>query len=484
MQPIDLKPLPVKELKRYPKDFFKKNKVNMDLLDTLKQQDYVTYDDGYYFFKYVGIILVENRVIHCYPKYLSQMEDKELFKKFKQVLQVIRKYNKTENVDYDYIESNQTATNLLPLMLFFIEDYYEHGIYTNYKNVHQINGNGEINWDRTINNYNPMIIKNKPYYMELETKYNKEDIYDIFRQLHKCIITQCSKKLEKTGLLNLFDLTPVDISDKSLNSFFSQGILKRLEQEQKVEFNTHKQKLLRYMYAILKEEDLLGDSNNISLYGTNSFNMVWEKVCQKVLGNVLDKKISELNEKKLLPYKYNDYEKYGKKKLIELIDKPEWTFTKWGILNIDDEEKNKNYIKKNTLKPDLIVFHKKNFIVLDAKYYIYKINENKNKLSKQPGIESVTKQYLYQLAYKDFIIDAGFEKSKNGFLFPSNEENFENEGFVKLNFLSELVKENNKTFNDEEDIQLLMLPASKMYEYYLNNNPLDDLSELKIKGID
>lgn len=480
MQSIDLQPVYVKELKRYPEEFFIYNKVNMDLLNNLIQQNYITYDDGFYIFKYVGIILVGNRAINCYPKYIPTLEDNRLFKKFKEVLQVIRKYNKTENIEYDYIESDQVSTNLLPLMLFFIEDYYENGIYRNYKTIHQINGNGEINWAKTINNYNPLIINNKPYYMELETRYNKEDTYDIFRQLHKCIITQCSIKLEQIGLLNIFDLTPVNISDKSLNSFFSQDILKRIEQELKIEFNTHKQKLLRYMYAFLKKEDLMGTEENLSLYGTNSFNQVWEKVCQYVLGNVLDKEIEELQD--LLPNKFNDYKKYEDKTLIDIIDKPEWTI-KERKLNIADEENYNNNIKKNTLRPDLVVIYEKSFIVLDAKYYVYKINGNK--LSKQPGIESITKQYLYELAYKDFIENVGFENSKNGFLFPSHKDSkyAENVGFVKLNFLSELVKENNKTFNDEEDILLIKLPASMMYERYLNNNPLTDLSKLKIKGI-
>ena len=53
----------------------------------------------------------------------------------------------------------------------------------------------------------------------------EDDTYDIFRQLHKCIITECSIKLEKIGLLNIFNLTPVNISDKTINSFFSQDIL-------------------------------------------------------------------------------------------------------------------------------------------------------------------------------------------------------------------------------------------------------------------
>ena len=93
----------------------------MDLLNNLIQQNYITYDEGFYIFEYVGIILVENRAINCYPKYLPKLDDNELFEKFKIVLQVIRKYNKSENIEYEYIESDQVSTKLLPLMLFFIE---------------------------------------------------------------------------------------------------------------------------------------------------------------------------------------------------------------------------------------------------------------------------------------------------------------------------------------------------------------------------
>lgn len=78
---------------------------------------------------------------------------------------------------------------------------------------------------------------------------------------------------------------------------------------------------------------------NFSLYGTNSFNLVWEKVCAENFGSVLDKKLYEL------PLGLSeDYEAIKNEKLISIIDKPQW-------------HKNNPYVtdgKVDTLKPDLI----------------------------------------------------------------------------------------------------------------------------------
>ena len=77
-------------------------------------------------------------------------------------------------------------------MLFLIEDYYEHGIYTNVKNIIEINGNGEIDWNRTVNENLAIIQDNKPFYIELQTRHKMNDLYDYFRVLHEIIITYCS----------------------------------------------------------------------------------------------------------------------------------------------------------------------------------------------------------------------------------------------------------------------------------------------------
>ena len=82
------------------------------------------------------------------------------------------------------------------------------------------------------------------------------------------------------------------------------------------------------------------------------------------------------------------------------------------------------------------------------------------KLDGQPGLESITKQYLYELAFREFIKDHEFKGVKNAFLFPNYEREIENKGNVKLDILS------NKKL---EDIQLIMLPAGEINQLYIDN---------------
>ena len=56
----------------------------------------------------------------------------------------------------------------------------------------------------------------------------------------------------------------------------------------------------------------------------------------------------------------------------------------------------------------------------------------------QPGIESITKQYLYQLAYQRFIEDHKFSSVKNCFLLPTENNEIEDKGEVRMEMLSNL----------------------------------------------
>ena len=311
----------------------------------------------------------------------------------------------------------------------------------------EINGNGEINWDRTINDSFAIIKNNKPYYTELKTKYKIDDLFDYFRLLHEFIITQCSKRLEKAGLLELFDLTPVELSDMGQDDFGElEFILNKLTKELNVEFNTHKQKLLKSMHSYLSEDNSLTNENYLTLYGTSTYHVIWENICCEVLGDKLHKRLGDLKLPQKLNSKYN-----SNKELIEIIKKPKW------VLN------NGNYhIAEGTFIPDLITFHEDNFIILDAKYY--KIRFNEKELLGQPGLESITKQYLYELAYKEFIELHDFKCVKNGFLFPSYDSEIDNKGHVELKILSNL---------GLEDIQVIMLPAREMNKLYLDNKKMD-----------
>lgn len=432
----------IRELERYsPKDLYKFLKSESSLKELL-DLDIVKFDGESYFFDYVGLLIVGETIIKCYPKYIK--DNKFPKSNFKQVIKVIKKF-KSEYGEFEYQneEFGDIPFNLISEMLFLIEDYYEHGIYTNVRNIIEINGNGEIDWNRTVNENLAIIQDNKPFYTELQTRHKMNDLYDYFRVLHEIIITECSKYLETRGLLELFDLTPIELTDMSLDDLEETYIIRnKIQNELNIEFNTRKQKLLQLMDAYISHENSFNNVNFLTLYGTPDYNIVWEKMCSQIFSNKLDYKLSELG-----------YKGYGNSTLRDLIKNPIWYI------------KDKKPIPKDKQRPDLITLYENSFIILDAKYYDLKFG--KNKLDGQPGLKDITKQYLYQLAFNQFIVDEGFLNIENAFLFPTNGLKVENWGHVELEILSKLPLEDN--YPHLKNIQIIMLPASEVNKRYLNN---------------
>ena len=437
----------IRELKYYSrKNILEILQNNEKALEKLLKFDIVKFTNEGYQFAYVGVIIIENIIVNVYPKYIPSKDNIKW--DFKQVIQVIKKYNKSrDEFNYQNDELEDISYNRLSMMLFFLEDYFENGVYTNIQNILEINGNGEIDWNRTVNDNVAIIQDNKPYYVELQTKYKINDLFNYFRLLHEYIITECSQYLEKAGLLELFDLTPVELSDKELDDFGDVDIiLQKLEKELNVEFNTHKIKLLQSMHSYLSNKNAHTNENYLTLYGTSAYHEIWEVICAHVFGDKLHKKLRDLN----LPVRLNS--KYSpNQELIKLIKKPKWIYKD-------------NYPKEaeGTFIPDIVTIYNNEFVILDAKYYSLKFSQDK--LDGQPGLESITKQYLYELAFKDFIETHQFSGVKNAFLFPTYDGEIENKGHVKLDILSNWGLEN---------IQVIMLPAGEINQMYLDNKKMD-----------
>lgn len=415
-------------------------------LDELLKFDIVKFTNDGYQFVYVGVIIIDNIVINCYPKYITSKDN--IKNDFKQIIRVIKKYNKSkDDFEYENDELEDISYNRLSLMLFFLEDYFENGVYTNIQNILEINGNGEIDWNRTINDNVAIIQNNKPYYVELQTKYKINDLVNYFRLLHEYIITECSKFLEKAGLLDLFDLTPAELSDKEFEDFGDVNIiLKKLEKELNVEFNTHKIKLLQSMHSYISNKNAHTNENYLTLYGTPAYHEIWEEMCARVFADKLHKHLIDLK----LPVELN--RKFSSnKELIKIIKKPKWYYKGIVPKSVD-----------GTFIPDTVTFWKDYFIILDAKYYNLKFSEDI--LDGQPGLESITKQYLYELAFREFIDLHQFKGVKNAFLFPKYGGEIENKGHVNLEILHNLGLEN---------IQVIMLPASEINQMYLDNKKMN-----------
>lgn len=401
-------------------------------------------DEYLYVFTFVGVIVVAGRVLKCYPKYLLHTEQPK--NELRQVLKVLEKYNTKEQIVHLFNESSESsAFNLIAVLLFLLQDYYENGVYNNTENIIESNGSGEILWDKTINETFVVLSNNRPYYTELFTRKSVTNDFEYFKRLHECILTKASKELNDADLLDLFEIVGVDLTDEQLDDFGDKEYkLYRIEQELNTQFNTRKQLLLKTIYAYIAHSGSLYDTNCFSLFGTNSFNLVWEGVCADIMDNQLNERLGSL----CLPTPLNpNYD--GNKTLIDLIEKPYWSAT----------EKTAS----DTLIPDLITIRGNGFYIFDAKYYNAQLEYGLPPKG-QPGIESITKQYLYQLAYKDFISDHGLTTVKNCFLLPTENSEIENRGEVSLDMLSALRLQN---------INVRFVPAQLAYEHYLSGQKMD-----------
>ena len=440
----------------------KANDTQKDLTDLMDEDieiaDVEVGENEYlYVFTFVGVITIEGRVLKCYPKYLFDVTAPKT--ELKQVLKVLEKYNSKEQIIRMYNDtSDSSAFNMLAIMLFLLQDYFEYGAYTNTQDIIESNGSGDILWDRTINETFTLLSNNRPYYPELLTMKRVNDDFDFFKRLHECILTRCTEELRDADLLDLFDIIGVDISDERIDDFGDKEyVLDRIIKELNVQFNTRKQLLLKTLYAYIANSSALDDLDCFSMFGTNSFNLVWEKVCAEVLDNQLHKPIGGLRLPVPLAEQYRDMRH---KKLIDLIEKPQW---------IGTAPSGEPFTKlaEDTLIPDIVSLVNINgdcqFIIFDAKYYNIQLEQNK-KLCGQPGIESITKQYLYQLAFQPFVDAHQIGMVRNCFLLPTAGTEIVDKGVASLAMLNAL---------GLQDIQVRLLPAKMMYDHFLKNSRID-----------
>lgn len=438
----------------------KNNSEQLELSDLMNEDieiaDPKNEDANYlYVFTYVGIITIGSRIIKCYPKYL--LSEISPIDEMKQILRVISKYGSKEQIINMYNGDGENSSfNALAVILFLLNDYYDYGIYQNSEDIIEINGEGEVLWDKTISECFSLVSNNRPYYIELYTSKTVDDEFDFFKRLHECVITECSRQLEASDLVDLFDIEAINLSEEVLDDFGDKDyILYRLQAELNVQFNTRKQVLLKTLYAYIVHSHISEGDYGISMYGTNSFNLVWEDVCSEVFNNKLQTNLGQLDLPIALTEDYN-----ASDKLIDIIENPKWigNQTEGGIF-----EK----AAKETLIPDLITVWRQNnsyhLIIFDAKYYNIQLEKEKQLLG-QPGVGDVTKQYLYQLAYKKFIDDHHFNEVRNCFLMPIESNEIIKKGVAKMDMLGAL---------GLQDIQIRQLPAKSMYDYYLSNRIMD-----------
>ncbi|MFR1449540.1 MAG: LlaJI family restriction endonuclease [Beduini sp.] len=404
----------------------------------------VQMESDMYVFKYVGILMVGEICLILYPKYSDRYLSDETnnFKMLKQIISVIRKYQSKEQKIGLGEGIDLSNFNLLSITLELLNSYYEHGLYQNDRQIIENNGDGEILWEKTINENTAYFSNGVPIYLDTFTINQESNEQDFFRRLHAFIITEACNRLK--DILGILDIECLNLTSEKIESFGSmEFIVYRLNQELSNQFITHKQNILKLMKRYIEEDSSKNVSDTISFVGTNSFNLVWEDVCSVVMDDCINKSIKELG----LSYSKN---KKQSALVADVIAKPMWKH----------EESAKVHKAKKTLVPDIITIKGNQLSIYDAKYYKIKLDDKEVK--SQPGVGDITKQYLYELAFKEFAQENELSINANAFLMPTDGDKE-----IRLGTASMEIFHNLGDIN-LHDIEVILKPCEEMYKMYLD----------------
>lgn len=411
----------------------------------------------YYKIKFVGILKFESSFIISYPKYINDIQSdiKNSNSKFKNILKVIEKYY----IDQIYENDNESGSELsnLNLQVKIIKDFLESGIYRNEIYTSILNGEEEIVWEDTISSFFPYINNKNPIYLDYFTRSKRDELENIARKIHKAVLVEIQDEL---GLIaNLLGFDKYFIESDSLSNIGDDNYLIRvLENELRLQNVTIKQNLLKDLIKYISScSNKSYTTQNIEIYGTASFNLVWEQICRKVYKDNLNTRLKDLNLELIGTIKtensdvFVDYSQRGL--LKDIVDKPIWS----NLLT-----NNIVTVNSGALLDVLHVNYQSNsFDIYDGKYYSIRFEEES--ISGQPGIEDINKQYLYQQAFSKLARINNF-RFKNYFVIPVDDL-LEDKGDgvemykVSIPYISEL---------GLEDIVVIGRDCSKFYNAYLD----------------
>lgn len=356
-------------------------------------------------FTFVGMIKIMGLTIIIYPKYIETIDDdvSNKFRKFKQLLKVIAKYDKREKQNLmiskgELIEKE----NKLGAAIQLLDYYSEYGLYTVEQNLLEEGGSGCINWEKTINEVPITFSGRSPIYLAPYTEMTNVDEFHKIRMIQLAVLTDFKSIFG--DILFLLDYNLPQERDMSLNDIGDiDTLIYYLDRELNTQYVSHKIeliKLLKLYLMFFKREESKSD---ITLYGVTKFDRVWEDVCKKVYGDDLERTLSNIGLKEKLGCKSTTL-------LKNVVERPIWV----------DEQTKKEYRSDKSLELDVLHVNEKEsiFEIYDAKYYMVRFDEKH--IKGQPGIGDVTKQYLYELTYKE-LANVNNYKISNAFIIPKDE---------------------------------------------------------------
>jgi hypothetical protein len=299
--------------------------------------------------------------------HLDNLSDDEKKKEIYNLLCLIKKYNKSDNLSNIHTASVTEDDFPFYAYITIIKLFMTMGYYTDTEIQYRTDTKGKINWKKTIKNIKPIVQDNNVLFTKFIVRNNHLNSDNIITKIHEWCVFEA---FEKFGWLRTSFTPKKPILDCLKNPKYYVSILKN---ELSKTFNDKKKELFTACISILEYK-----RNNKSegfYFGTTHFSTVWEGLVDNAYG------ISQTEKKKYFPP------------------------ARWSFIDAL-----KYLEKENTLHPDTIMRVGGKIFVLDAKYYSFELNPNA-----LPSAADINKQVRYG-AFAQQI-----EKSKsiyNAFLIP------------------------------------------------------------------
>ena len=390
------------------------------------------------------------------------------------LIQAIDRYSKEDPriVDQVDVSEEKKRESILELAVRFLRDYLEKGLYIVQRRELELNGQGEIDWQTTIDEFQPVIKNGRPYYMDVVTEqaYSDEDHY--ITRLQKCLVTDWGRKLEELGLSSVLRVNVPMLSEDKPDQLGDENFqITQINRELNVQFVTRSRETLILMRELIQRTSENKAANYESLsFGMTGVHALWEEACAEVLGSELDQEIRKCGFGDFQPgVTFSGY-------------MPRIFWSRVGRQGGDNKGINED--KKAGWRLDFIRTWReddkvKKLVILDAKYYCVQWSDD-DKVSGQPGTQDVAKQIFYQMAFYDLIQSKNID-IVNAFLLPklevknANGERKEEDGAAyleEIDFTEKITIGRNevKKAGAFEDINLftVRIPGIRLLQRYAN----------------
>lgn len=384
--------------------------------------------DPYYTFQFVGVLVVHDYVFYVFPKFVRANCGPEhtLVKPSAQARALMRlvvrvcdryryRYRKrtgsgTDDTGFS-TRASRNNTNTAELYRALLADYVHDGAYRTQTRVRVRNGNGEIDWERTLDRVTPYFTQQgAPLYADYWTRDRAVDDEALVRRIQLAWVAYAAQQFNAAGLLedvlgfphmlcSASQEVPADIGTPS----YIRTVLLRARNR---EFSTRNRSLINLLLLLVDDDyqRRLNSQHAVTHLGTAPFHTVWEDVC-RVLFASADAGC--------------DGDGFGNG--MRGQSKPIWRLTEDG-----GETWNEIAAEHNQLTPDVVcaVSEPRGIVIIDAKYYTPYVEgrsareQSARTIGGQPGTYDVVKEYFYQLIADAALRDIG-PVLANAFMFPS-----------------------------------------------------------------